>query len=73
MTYMSSLFFGMGCPDASKNSIKAIPDVHNESFNDKYLGLPTDVGRSKNGAYNYLKDGKVGWRRPSQLVVRKSD
>jgi hypothetical protein len=66
MTYMSSLFFGKGCPEASRNSIKAIPDVHNE-------GLPTVVGRSKNGAYNYLKDGNVGWRRPSRLVVRKSD
>ena len=52
----SSLFFGKGCPDLIKQSIKQILEVPNESLNDKYLGFPSDVGRSKNGAFGYLKD-----------------
>ena len=52
----SSLFFGKGCPEARRYAIKAILDVHNESLSEKYLGLPSDVGRSKNGAFGYLKD-----------------
>jgi hypothetical protein len=30
--------------------------VENESLNEKYLGLPTEVGRTSNGAFKYLKD-----------------
>jgi hypothetical protein len=30
--------------------------VQSESLNEKYLGLPSDVGRSKQGAFAYLKD-----------------
>jgi hypothetical protein len=35
---------------------KGVLDVHNETLNDKYLGLPSDVGRSKNYAFRALKD-----------------
>jgi hypothetical protein len=42
-----------------------ILDVHNESLNQKYLGMPTDVGIATIGAFKYLKDrvwNKVqGW------------
>jgi hypothetical protein len=31
-------------------------DVHNEALSEKYLGMPTDVGTSTNGAFKYLKD-----------------
>ena len=45
--------------------IKAILHVPNESLNEKYFGMPSDVGNSKNGAFKYLKDplwGKIqGW------------
>jgi hypothetical protein len=30
--------------------------VQNESLNEKHLGMPSDVGRSVNGAFNYLRD-----------------
>ena len=31
-------------------------NVHNEALTERYLGLPTDVGRTKNGAFKYLKN-----------------
>mgnify|MGYP006955641401 CR=1 FL=1 len=31
-------------------------DVHNMSLSEKYLGMPSDVGASVNGAFKYLKD-----------------
>jgi hypothetical protein len=40
------LFFGKGCKLAVSGSIKNILEVPNDSLNDKYLGLPSDVGRS---------------------------
>ena len=39
-----------------RDTIKQILDVHRESLSDKYLGMPSDVGSSKNGAFKYLKD-----------------
>ena len=36
--------------------IKDELDVHNESLSEKYLGMPTDVGASTNGAFKYIKD-----------------
>jgi hypothetical protein len=39
-----------------REEVKGILQVTNESLNDKYLGLSSDVGKSKNGAFKYLKD-----------------
>ena len=30
--------------------------VTKEALNDKYLGMPSDVGKSKTGTFKYLKD-----------------
>ena len=61
----SSIFFSKGVPDAARNSIKNILSVHDEPLTEKYLGLPSDVGRAKEGSFKYLKDriwNKVqGW------------
>lgn len=61
----SSVFFSKGCSQGVKESMKTTLNVHNESLSEKYLGMPTDVGSSKNGAFKYLKDrvwNKVkGW------------
>jgi hypothetical protein len=67
-TDKSYLFFGKGCPAATRGSIKNILDVQNESLNEKYLELPSDVGRSKNGAYYYLKD-KI-WKRVQEWMEK---
>jgi hypothetical protein len=31
-------------------------NVQNETLNEKYLGMPSDIGASKTGAFKYLKD-----------------
>jgi hypothetical protein len=30
--------------------------VHSETISEKYLGMPSDVGRLRSGAFKYLKD-----------------
>jgi hypothetical protein len=52
----SSVYFGKGCADNYRQEIKHALQLHKETLNDKYLGLPTDVGRSKNGAFGYIKE-----------------
>ena len=36
--------------------LKGIIGITSEALSEKYLGMPTDVGSSKNGAFKYLKD-----------------
>ena len=61
----SSIFFSKGVPDSVRDEIKGILNVPSETLNEKYLGMPSDIGTSKNGAFKYLKDhlwSKVqGW------------
>lgn len=52
----SSIHFAKGCSVGVRNEIKEILDVHNEALSEMYLGMPTDVGNSVNGAFTYLKD-----------------
>jgi hypothetical protein len=44
------------CRQNLRVEIMDILDVHNESLNQKYLGMPTDVGIATIGAFKYLKD-----------------
>jgi hypothetical protein len=52
----SSTFFSKRCNQTIRNNIKSITHVENESLNERYLGLPIDVGRTTNRAFKYLKD-----------------
>jgi hypothetical protein len=52
----SYVFFRKGCSQGNQNNIKHVLQVSNEALNGKYLGLPSDVGRSKNWDFAYLKD-----------------
>jgi hypothetical protein len=40
-------------------------DVHKETLNEKYLGMPSDVGKSRGGVFKYLRDRMwkkvLGW------------
>src|SRR5438128_397184 len=50
----SSIFFGKGYPQALRGNVKNILQVTNESIIERYLGLPSNVGRPKNGSFKYL-------------------
>jgi hypothetical protein len=52
----SSIFFSKVCLNVVKEGIKSELGVHRETLSEKYLGMPSHVGRSKSGAFKYLKD-----------------
>jgi hypothetical protein len=52
----SSIFSSKRCPNEVKDGVKMVLDVHNETFNAKYIGMPSDVGRSRSGAFKYIND-----------------
>uniref|UniRef100_A0A8R7TBJ9 Reverse transcriptase domain-containing protein n=1 Tax=Triticum urartu TaxID=4572 RepID=A0A8R7TBJ9_TRIUA len=62
----SSIFFGKGCNDEIKNELKEAVGIESEALSERYLGLPTLVGRSKEGTFTYVTEsakGKVtGWK-----------
>ena len=49
----SSIHFAKGVSNRTREEIKNILNVQNESLSEKYLGMPSDVGASTN---KYLKD-----------------
>jgi hypothetical protein len=65
----SSILFSKKCNESIKEAVKENFHVFNEALTGRYLGLPTDVGRSKGGVFKYLKD-RV-WS-TYQLVEKKS-
>jgi hypothetical protein len=52
----SLIHFAKGCVQSLREEIKNILDVHNEALKEKYLGMPSDVGSSINGAFKFLTD-----------------
>jgi hypothetical protein len=62
----SSIYFVKGCGEEARQELKAITGINCEALSEKYLGLPTVVGRSKGGVFKSLTDrsrGKVsGWK-----------
>lgn len=61
----SSIYFSKGCPENIRDEAKNDLNVHIGTLNEKYLGMPSDIGTSNISAFKYLKDvlwGKVkGW------------
>jgi hypothetical protein len=58
----SSIYFGPGCNETLKNELKQDIGISSEALSERYLGLPTVVGRSKDGTFKYISDrawGKV--------------
>jgi hypothetical protein len=62
----SSLFFGPGCTQDQKAELKRNIGISCEALSECYLGLPTVVGRSKEGCFKYITErswGKFkGWK-----------
>jgi hypothetical protein len=52
----SSIFFRKGCPNNAKAELKDVIGIQCEALSERYLGLPTVVGRSKSGAFKHLPD-----------------
>lgn len=52
----SSIHFAKGVRGNIHEEIKISLDIHIEALSEKYLGMPTDVSSSTNGAFKYLKD-----------------
>jgi hypothetical protein len=50
----SSLFFGVHCPTAVKESVKLKLGVQSEALQETYLGMPTEVGRSPVRTFKFL-------------------
>jgi hypothetical protein len=64
----SSVFFGNHCDDLIKNRVKRSLGVQSEILNDKYLGMPTSVGRSPKATFNFLYD--MIWKRMNGITDR---
>jgi hypothetical protein len=62
----SSIFFGRGCREETRTMLKDLIGIQCEALSERYLGLPSVVGRSKNGVFKYVTNrfkGKVsGWK-----------
>jgi hypothetical protein len=52
----SSVYFGLGCDEDLKNSLKADIGISSEALSERYLGLPIVVRRSKDGCFKYITD-----------------
>jgi hypothetical protein len=62
----SAIYFGRGCNETARATLKQVINIDCEALSERYLGLPTVVGRDRNGAFKYLTEssrGKVkGWK-----------
>jgi hypothetical protein len=71
----SSIFFGKKCGVDNKMMLKSRIGIACEALFGCYLGLPTVVGRSKQGAFKHLTDrsrGKVsGWNKQGISMAGK--
>ena len=63
---ISSIFFGKVSTEDTKEQLKAVIGITSEALSEKYLGLPTAMGKSKEGTFKYAREsakGKVtGWK-----------
>lgn len=50
------VFFSKGFSNDLRQEVKNALNVQVEALSDRYLGMPTEIGRSKNGGSKYLKD-----------------
>lgn len=62
----SSIFFGKGCKEEEKSGLKNVIGIESEALSERYLGLPTVVGKSKEGTFKHVREAsssKVsGWK-----------
>jgi hypothetical protein len=78
---MSSIFFSPCTSEPDREAVKQVPNINVEAFCEKYLGLPTAVGKITNDTIEYLtvsaKSGMFAWADrllsyPAKEVLLKS-
>lgn len=52
----SSIVFSKNTSTENREEVKNLLEIQSEATNDKYLGLPIHIGRSKQEAFQYIKD-----------------
>ena len=61
----SAIFFSKNCSDTDKEIVKQTTGIQSEALCEKYLGLPTAVGRSTKAAFesipNKIRGLMGGW------------
>ena len=61
----SSVYFSTNTPDSLRQVLQATLNIHVQAFSEKYLGLPTAVGRITSGTFDHISErarGKIqGW------------
>ena len=61
----SAIFFSPCTPADHREAVKQILSIQSEAFSEKYLGLPTAVGKLTSDAFEYIAEssrGKInGW------------
>jgi hypothetical protein len=50
----SSVFYSKNCDEDMKTQVQYGLDIPNEALAERYLGLPTTLGRSTHDAFEYL-------------------
>uniref|UniRef100_A0A453H898 Reverse transcriptase domain-containing protein n=1 Tax=Aegilops tauschii subsp. strangulata TaxID=200361 RepID=A0A453H898_AEGTS len=62
----SAIMFSPNTPEEEKDAVKEALEIHSEDWNERYLGLPVHVGRSRRKSFAYIKGsiyGKLyGWK-----------
>uniref|UniRef100_A0A452ZV79 Reverse transcriptase domain-containing protein n=1 Tax=Aegilops tauschii subsp. strangulata TaxID=200361 RepID=A0A452ZV79_AEGTS len=70
----SAVMFSPNTSQLAKDAVKQAIEIHSENWNDRYLGLPVHVGRSRRKAFAYIKGnicGRVyGWQ--ERLLAKES-
>jgi hypothetical protein len=64
----SSVFFGNHSVELIKNRVKNSFGVQSEILDDRYLGMPTSVGRSPTSTFNFTND--MIWKRVIGVMGR---
>lgn len=71
----SALMFSPNTEDGVKTAVKNALQIHSETWNEKYLGLPIHVGKSRRKAFVFVKGamaGRVyGWKERLIAKARK--
>jgi hypothetical protein len=52
----SAIFFSPNTPDPDRQSVKQVLGIQVEAFSERYLGLPTAVGRITSGSFDHIAE-----------------